>query len=376
MPDSNGPKILTLLATQDARHLVASLLRGKYRVVHATTAAPVHETIRLHEPDMLLVDMELPEISGLEVVCRVRKDPLYSDLVIIGLGTEDGSGTQKVALVAGCTGFITYPLDPVSFPSRISNYLHGEREELDLKEHLQYYRLFSEVLIEKLETRLASLEKKTTALEGERERQKNLTFQVLTSLAKLIEAKDHYTRGHSDRVTGYAVQLAKDAGIVGEDLKTLERASLLHDIGKIAIDLKQIHKPGPLNKEEWALIQQHPNIGFEILSPIDFLRDEALVVKFHHYRYEDFESHPEIPRRIRTMASILTLVDAYDAMTSQRSYNRPRDLDDAMAELRRCAGHQFDPELIKTFLDLLQKERQERAVPKEADADEPAEPAL
>jgi putative nucleotidyltransferase with HDIG domain len=305
--------------------------------------------------------MELPEISGLEVVCRIRKDPLYSDLVIVGLGTEDGTGTQKVALVAGCTGFITYPLDPKSFSTRISNYLEGEREELDLKEHLQYYRLFSEVLIEKLETRLASLEKKTVALEGERERQKNLTFQILTSLAKLIEAKDHYTRGHSDRVTRYSVHLAKAAGLVGEDLKTLERASLLHDIGKIAIDLKQIHKPGPLNKEEWELIQQHPNIGYEILSPIDFLRDEALIVKFHHYRFEDFEAHPHIPRRIRIMASILTLVDAYDAMTSQRSYNRPRDLDDAMSELRRCAGSQFDPELTKAFLRLLQLERQEEA---------------
>ncbi len=375
MQGSNGSKVLTLLANQDARHLVKSLLRDSYRVVHASASVPAHESLRLYEPDMLLVDMELPEISGLEVVCRIRKDPLYSDLVIVGLGTEDGTGTHKVALVAGCTGFITYPLDPGSFSVRISNFIQGEREELDLKEHLQYYRLFSEVLIEKLETRLASLEKKTVALEGERERQKNLTFQILTSLAKLIEAKDHYTRGHSDRVTRYSVNLAKEAGLMGEDLKTLERASLLHDIGKIAIDLKQIHKPGPLNKEEWELIQEHPNIGYDILSPIDFLRDEALIVKFHHYRYEDFESHPQIPRRIRIMASILTLVDAYDAMTSQRSYNRPRDLDDAMSELRRCAGSQFDPDLTQFFLNMLQLERQEQPMTTGAGAPESVTPA-
>jgi putative two-component system response regulator len=346
-------RVLTFLGSGEARLLVGALLGSSCTVSHGSADLRLLETIRAHEPELVLVDMELPEISGLEVVCRIRRDPLYQELLIVGLGTEDVSGMDKVALVAGCTGFVYYPLQPSSFPAKIRAFLQGERSELDLREHLQYYRLFSEILTEKLETRLATLERKTRVLEEERERQNNLTLQVLSSLVTLIEAKDPYLKGHSGRVTRYAMALGKRLGLQGEDLTTLHRAALLHDIGKISIDLKQINKPGPLSTEEWAIIRQHPDTGYKILSAIDFLQDEAKVTLYHHTRHEAYGDLPHIPSRLRTMTSIMTLVDSFDAMTTRRSYNQPLSLPDAILELRRCAGTHFDPVLVEAFVSAL-----------------------
>ncbi len=349
------PRILTFLASGEARLLVGMLLSAHYTVSHAGANSSLLETVRAHAPEMILVDMELPGTSGLEVVCRIRRDPLYRDLIIVGLGALEAGGMDKVALVAGCTGFLAYPLQPEPFLNRIRGFFQGERQELELKEHLQYYRLFSEILIEKLETRLDALERKTQVLEKERERQDNLTLQILSSLVNLIEAKDPYLRGHSARVTRYALALGRRIGLHQEDQDTLRRAALLHDIGKISIDLREINKPGPLSEEEWAIIRQHPDTGHKILSPIHFLQDEALVTLYHHTRHEAYGGHPEIPPRLRTLTRILTIVDSYDAMTTRRPYNNPLSQAEAVAELRRCAGTQFDPKLVEPFVEALEE---------------------
>lgn len=358
--DPSRPRVLTVLAAPETRFLVAAMLGGTCELRDAPPQDPL-PVLRGWRPDLLLLDLELPEVSGLELTCRIRRDLLYRDLVIVGLGQASDGALPKVALVAGCTGFIPYPLEPSLFAGQIRGYLEGVRQELDLPEHLQYFRLFSEVLVEKLEQRLERLEQKTRALESERERRDDLTLQVLTSMAKLIEAKDPYTRGHSLRVTRYAMALGRRVGLGGEDLKVLERACQLHDIGKISIDIMHIHKRGPLTEEEWALIRQHPETGYAILSVIDFLQDEALVVRHHHVRFEKYGGLPQIPRRIRLMASIVAVADSFDAMTSQRSYNAPRPIPEALAELERCAGTQFDPELVAAFHAVAEREPGETA---------------
>lgn len=347
--------VLTFLANREARLLVETLLKHHgFAVSHAAPRIPPLQNIDLHNPDLVLVDMASPEVSGLEMVFRVRKDPLHSDTVVIGLGHDDTGILEKVALVAGCTGFIHLPLDPAVFPQRLEAYLGGARDPMDEAERNRFHRLFSEVLIERLESRLQSLEEKTAALERERERQKELTLQVLTSLATLLETKDPYTRGHSGMVRRYALALGRQAGLVGEDLAILERASLMHDIGKITLDLAEIHKPGPLEPLEKERVDLHTEYGYKILSPIDYLRDEAQVVQHHHTRFEEYAGRPEIPPRIRRLASIITLADSFDAMTSKRSYNAPRSVEDAKVEMRRCAGTHFDPGLVDAFIAWLE----------------------
>lgn len=357
MPSSQ--RILTFLNNSEGRLLVSALLGEGYTVIHASAGAPILDAIRAHVPDLVLVDMDLPVLSGLEVVCRIRRDPLYQDLTLVGLGAEDDSGTDKAALVAGCAGFIYYPIQVGIFKGRVDDYLSGACEALTLDDRLTYSRILSEILIEKLERRLEALERKNLALEAQRERERSLTLQVLSSLVALIEAKDPFLKGHSGRVTNHALALARRVDVQGEDLKTLERACLLHDIGKISIELSQINKPGPLSPQEWDIIQQHSSTGHRILSAIDFLQDEALITRHHHRRYEEYWNLPEIPSRIRTLACILTLSDAFDAMTTQRSYNYPRPVVDAKVELLRCSGTQFDPALVDAFIQLLQEGKTE-----------------
>jgi response regulator RpfG family c-di-GMP phosphodiesterase len=335
----------------ESRLLVERILKPRgFGVIHANPRFPPMQSIQLHGPDLVLVDMAAPEVSGREMVFRIRKDPLHSDTVVVGLGHDDTGVLEKVSLVAGCTGFLHLPLDPDIFPSRLESYLKGARDPMDEGERTRFHRLFSEVLIDRLESRLESLEEKTSALERERERQKELTLQVLTSLATLLETKDPYTRGHSGLVRRYAVALGRHAGLQGEDLAILERASLMHDIGKITLDLAEIHKPGPLEPQEKERVDQHTESGYRILCPIDFLQDEAQVVQHHHTRFESYAHQPEVAPRIRRLASIITLADSFDAMTSKRSYNDPRSVDDAKAEMRRCAGTQFDPSLVEAFI--------------------------
>lgn len=350
-PDS--PRILTLLGSPERRLLLGALLKEGCALVHGNPAANPVEAVRANAPDLVLLDLELPEISGLEVVGRMRRDPLLGDLPIVGLGTEDVDGMHQAALMAGCSGFIADPLQAETFPAKIEWFLGGFREEVSAEDRLRYSRVLSEILTEKLERRLELLERKTSALEAQRERERALMLQVLSSLVTLIEAKDPYLKGHSGRVTAHAMALGRAVGLKGEEIRTLERACLLHDIGKISIDITQINKPGPLSDEEWALIRQHPATGFRILWAIDFLQEEALVTRYHHLRHEVYAERPDIPARIRTLTAILSIADAFDAMTTQRPYNSPRSLGDACAELQRCAGTQFDPLLVEAFVHLL-----------------------
>lgn len=356
MPNRQGrPQVLAVLGSPEMHFLVKTLL-GRLCDVWEASPQDLNASLRDRTPDLLLLDLELQGVSGLEMVCRLRRDPLYTELTILGLGQGSEGRLPSVALVAGCTGFIPYPLDPNRFPMEVKSYLEGARQELDLQEHLQHLKYFNDMLVEKLEQRLERLEQKTHALEAERERRDALTLQVLTSLARLLEAKDPYTRGHSVRVTHYAMALASRLGLGGEDLRALERACLLHDLGKISVDLSHIHKPAPLSPDEWALIRQHPETGHTILSGIDFLQDEALIVRHHHVHFQDYPNLPQVPRRIRLLASIVTLADSYDAMTTQRSYNDLRTRAEALEELRRCAGTQFDPDLVKAFTELPEPE--------------------
>ena len=170
---------------------------------------------------------------------------------------------------------------------------------------------------------------------------------LVKSFVKAIEIKDLYTRGHSERVAELSVLVAEEMG-VGYDQRRLTRyAALLHDVGKIGVPLCIINKPGPLDDDEFAEIKKHPTIGAEILRDIDFLSPAIDIVRFHHERL-DGKGYPHgiAEDELTLIVRIVTAVDAFDAMTSTRSYRRAFSVAEALAELRRCAGRQFDPEVV------------------------------
>jgi putative nucleotidyltransferase with HDIG domain len=175
-------------------------------------------------------------------------------------------------------------------------------------------------------------------------------LSTVRSLATAVDAKDPYTRNHSQQVAKYALLLASELGLSESEKLALETAAYLHDIGKIGVSDKILLKENGLTKSEMEAIKQHSLIGANILAPVPFPWEITPAVRHHHERYGG-EGYPGglIGKEIPLMARILAIADAFDAMTSERPYRKAKAVEDALAELRRCAGNQFDPELVRRF---------------------------
>ncbi|MFZ3207508.1 MAG: HD domain-containing phosphohydrolase [Geobacteraceae bacterium] len=184
--------------------------------------------------------------------------------------------------------------------------------------------------------------------------QQKTYLNTIHALVSAIEASDSYTRGHSERVNCYSMELAKKLGLPQDRMHVIERASILHDIGKIGIDLTLLHKEGKLTPEDVSDLQQHPTIGMKILEPIEFLSDIRLCIGQHHERY-DGQGYPNNTRADELLleARILAIADSFDAMTSDRPYRKALSISVAVKELQDNAGSQFDPDLIPHFVELL-----------------------
>lgn len=184
--------------------------------------------------------------------------------------------------------------------------------------------------------------------------------QTIQSLARALEAMDKYTAGHSDRVTIYARLTAEHLGESPHRVELITQSGMLHDIGKLGCHAN-LNKPEKLTDQEYEIFKSHPSYGKEILDPISFLRPIVPGVHFHHERW-DGKGYPlglsgeDIP----SIARILAVADSYDAMTSDRAYRRALRHDVAIAELRRCAGTQFDPTIVDAFLEAIEKHRRQR----------------
>jgi HD domain len=187
---------------------------------------------------------------------------------------------------------------------------------------------------------------------------------MMAALCKAVETKDFYTRGHSERVSRGSAMLAREIGMRPGRLEAITYAGMLHDVGKLGVPTKLLQKSGRLTEEEFAAIQLHPMRGLEIVREIGFL-DEALAGIMHHHERIDGRGYPlglagdEIPE----FARVIAVADAFDSMTSTRSYRGARRVDEAIAELRKWSGSQFDPALVDAFVTALQREGWERPEP-------------
>ena len=199
-------------------------------------------------------------------------------------------------------------------------------------------------------------------LELELERKQRLFIHTTVALTAAIDAKDHYTHGHTARVTNLSLEIAKrlihknKEIMKGKFLEHLHIASLLHDIGKIGIPESILNKEGPLNEEEKKRMQEHPLVGTTILQPIKELEDAVLGVKYHHEKY-DGSGYPDGLRgnQIPLLASIISVADTFDAMTTDRPYRRGLSKKEAIAEIKRVSGKQFDPEVSSAIVELFQE---------------------
>lgn len=182
-------------------------------------------------------------------------------------------------------------------------------------------------------------------------------LDTLSALTNAIDAKDSYTRGHSDRVTDLSVRLAMAAGLSTPEVERIRLGGMLHDIGKIGIPELVLNKPGRLDDNEYNIIKSHPVLGISILGDVKFLQDVVPVIKHHHERY-DGKGYPDRLKgdEIPLLARIVSIVDTFDAMTTNRPYRKALTTEESLREIDKCKGTQFDPELADIFIDMARKD--------------------
>lgn len=188
-------------------------------------------------------------------------------------------------------------------------------------------------------------------------RNQKLFLNILQVMAKTLEAKDPYTRFHSENVARYSRRIARQMGFSDQEVELIQIAGILHDFGKIGVAERILNKPGRLNADEFSMVKRHPLIASTILEPVEELGNVLEWIKYHHEHY-DGSGYPEGLKGedIPLGARILQVADAFDAMTSRRPYSEARTREQAIAEMRRLSGQQFDPRVAAAFIDILADE--------------------
>ncbi len=190
-----------------------------------------------------------------------------------------------------------------------------------------------------------------------RAREKKILLQNVINLVRVIEAKDEYTAGHSNRVAEYAEKIARKLRLSEFEIESLKNAAYLHDIGKIRTDLSILKKPKKLKLDEWDQIKEHPTIGYEIVSDIGLQKSVSLAILYHHEKYDGSGYPGELKKdRIPLFARILCVADSFDAMVTTREYKRTFTMEEAAQELRKGAGTHFDPQIVNIFCKILEED--------------------
>src|SRR5437762_4027258 len=323
MPETNGELPMSdgstciLVADDDAgtRALIASILgRDGYRLVETEDGVEALAAAYAQRPDLLLTDIQMPLMNGVELTRRLRADLSMATLPIILVSGLHESADKVAGLDAGATDFVTKPFDRAELRARV---------RAALRTRAAFRRLES-------------------------------VQSILAALANAVEAKDPNTQHHCGRMASLALTLGRCAGLPMDVLEAIGYGAVLHDVGKIGVPERVLLKPGPLDEEDWVHMRQHPGIGATIVEPLQLGKLVAPIVRSHHERW-DGGGYPDRLRggAIPLGARIVAVVDAYDAITQERPYRRALSADEAREEIIAGAGTQFDPELAQTFIDSL-----------------------
>jgi putative two-component system response regulator len=284
---------------------------------------------------LIISDIKMPEMDGIELLKRVRD--LNPKMMVIMVTAYPEIDMAVEAMRLGAYDFIIKPADLDLILLSVKKALEKKR----LEDEVEAYHINLEKLVEE---RTANLQQAFRVL-------KKAHLDSVKVLAEAIDAKDPYTRGHSDRVRRMSLKIATHLRFSGDRLESLEYGALLHDIGKIGIKDEVLQKAGVLNPGEYQYIQEHPLIGVKIVEGIDFFRDKIPMIRCHH-EYFDGSGYPDglVGEAIPLEARIITVPDAFDAMASLRPHRRAMPLEEILMELEEGRAKQFDPKVLEIFL--------------------------
>ncbi|UCF30930.1 MAG: response regulator [bacterium] len=324
-------RILVVEDNRVTNDMVKDFLRERnYRVDQAFNGSEALQMMARNSYDIVISDIVMPGMDGIEFLKRVKSIKPDQEVIMVTSSVDISHSIEAIKLQA--MDYILKPIDFKEFDASIRRAL----ERLTLgrlqKEHRDI-----------LEFKMIE----------EGRRAQSVFFDAVQSLINAIEARDSYTRGHSQRVTRYTELITEVLQLPGEAASEIRLAAQLHDIGKLGMSDFVLSKSGKLTEEEFDLIRKHPDVGYAILQPI--LPGQALLAVRHHHERWDGGGYPHglAGEEIPLSARIIALADAFDAMTSRRVYRSAMNTRQARDEILRCSGSQFDPALVELAQDLI-----------------------
>ncbi|GBE57111.1 cyclic di-GMP phosphodiesterase response regulator RpfG [bacterium BMS3Abin01] len=313
--DNNDLILVVDDSEQNVQLIEAYLTADGYRTISAADGYEALEAVRSGTlPDLIILDIMMPGMNGYEV-CRELKEGHDTQRIPVMMLTALQDMEDKVrGFEAGADEFLSKPVEKMELLVRVKALLRTKH----LNEDLESAR------------------------------------DVIYTLALAIEANDPYTRGHSERVSAYAYELAKRLGLSAGQADIVRDAGILHDVGKIGISEAILQKPGPLTSEELVSVQDHPVIGEKICKPLRSANMLLTVIRHHQERF-DGGGYPDSlkGKEIPVEARVISVADAYDAMTSPRSYRPPMSQHRVLDVLRRESGKQWDPDVVAEFIRMI-----------------------
>ena len=313
---------LVLIVEDDAtqRQILGRVLEAEgYSALAVADGETAMRAVVEHQPDMVLLDLNLPRLNGLEVCALLRASPPTATLPVIVLTGHTSTDDMVAALDAGADDFVAKPWQQAELLARMRSAF-------------------------RLRGAISSLERAT---------------QIVATLANAVEAKDANLVHHCRWLARHAARVAASVGLRGVELEAVAYGALLHDVGKIGVPEHLLRKEGPLSDAEWKLMRRHPVIGERICQPLSSSRGFAPIIRHHHERF-DGRGYPDGLRaeRIPLGARIVAIADAYEAIVHGRPYQPAKAHAHAAEELSSLRGRQFDPELVPVFLDELERDTQ------------------
>jgi response regulator RpfG family c-di-GMP phosphodiesterase len=328
----DGLKNATCLIVDDQERLRQALVRKlQWAGMQCREASSGGEALRALEAeraDVLISDIQMPEMSGVELLTTVRER--WPDIAAIMVTGVDDVATAVSCLQLGAFDYITKPFQLDEVQARVERALEKRRLLLENRTY---------------QDRLAEL------VQHQAQRIEELFLEGVQTLVQALEAKDAYTRGHSARVSAYSRAIAQRLAVHEADVQMITLGAELHDVGKIGVREEVLRKAGALTAEEYAHIMEHTVIGERILAPLLKHAPAVLsIVRSHHERW-DGHGLPDgaAGDAISMHARVVSVADAFDAMTSGRPYRAGRPVDVALAELQKGSGVQFDPDVVAAF---------------------------
>jgi putative two-component system response regulator len=315
---------------ESGRQTIESVLEGEgYNIELAENGFQAIEKARKLLPDVILLDVMMPGMTGFEVCQRIRSDPQMAEIPIIILTALDDRESMLSGLKSGADDFISKPFDRFELRARVLGITRLNRYHKLVQERANLQQAHSQLL--------AAYE---ATIEG---------------WSHAMDLRDRETEGHSERVTELTIKLAEAYGMDEEAIHQVRRGALLHDMGKLGVPDAILHKTGKLTDEEWVVMRKHPQFAYDMLHPIEYLRP-AIDIPYCHHEKWDGSGYPrqlkntEIPLAARLFA----VVDVWDALTSDRPYRSAWKKEDALAYIREQAGKHFDPQAVETFFKLIE----------------------